>query len=185
MKALAKIVEIDEERDRKICMSLDLKVTGANHELAQWLLDHPRYSGVVIGGWLGCSKNRINTLRRWAAKGFSGTPFDAENHPDGRKARRAANPSRVQVALETNDNSESDDEFDPETGEVRDEVAAPEVLEDNILHAISGMNENARIFNKLLKVSALDREAADRINTAIDRMMGKWRSIQSTLKRKG
>jgi hypothetical protein len=56
-------------------------------------------------------------------------------------------------------------------------------LEDNILHAIGGMNENARVFNKLLKVSALDRAAVTRINTAIDRMMGKWRSIQSTLEK--
>ena len=32
-----------------------------------------------------------------------------------------------------------------------------------------------------MKASALDREAAARINTEIDKMMGKWRSIQSTL----
>jgi hypothetical protein len=32
------------ERDRKTCLSLDSKVTEASRELAQWLLDHPRYS---------------------------------------------------------------------------------------------------------------------------------------------
>jgi hypothetical protein len=61
------------------------------------------------------------------------------------------------------------------------EIAPPDVLEDNILYTIGRINENARLFNKLLKASALDREAAARINTEIDRMMGKWRSIQSTL----
>jgi hypothetical protein len=42
--------EIDEieQRDRKICISLDRKVSGANHELAQWLIDHPRYSQRVV-----------------------------------------------------------------------------------------------------------------------------------------
>jgi len=64
-------------------------------------------------------------------------------------------------------------------------VAAPETLEDNILHAIGGMNENARVFKRLLRIAALDREAAIRISTAIDRAIQKWRSIQSTLNRKG
>ena len=30
----AAIIEMDAERDRKTCVSLDLKVTGANRELA-------------------------------------------------------------------------------------------------------------------------------------------------------
>jgi archaellum component FlaC len=52
---------------------------------------------------------------------------------------------------------------------------------DNLLHSIGGMNESARVFNKVLKASAFDREAVTKINTAIDRMIKKWRSIQSTL----
>jgi hypothetical protein len=177
MNALAQIVEMDQERDRKTCVTLDLKVNGANRELAQWCLDHPRYSHADIARWLGCNESRIRRLRKWAAGGFvdfPNTSYDKNRNPVG----------PPDSSLKTNDNSESDDDFDPETGEVKDEVAAPEVLEDNILHAIGGMNENARVFNKLLKVSALDREAVARINTAIDRMMGKWRSIQSTLEKK-
>ena len=69
----------------------------------------------------------------------------------------------------------------PEPDEDESEIAEPAVLEDNLLHAISGMNENARIFNKLLKLSAFDREAVTRINTEIDGMIGKWWSVQSTL----
>jgi ParB-like chromosome segregation protein Spo0J len=83
---------------------------------------------------------------------------------------------------EVNDNSELDDYS---VNDSASEVAKPDVLEDNILNAIGGMNENARIFKKLLKVSDLDREAVARINTAIDGMVGKWRSIQSMLEKKG
>lgn len=77
---------------------------------------------------------------------------------------------------------EETDDFDAES---ETEIAAPEVLEDNILHALGGMNENARIFHRLLKISAFDRVAANRIATAIDRAIEKWRSIQSTLEKKG
>jgi hypothetical protein len=61
------------------------------------------------------------------------------------------------------------------------EIAPPEVIAENILYFIARVNENARVFNKLLKVSVLDREAVTLINTAIDGMTKKWRSIQSTL----
>jgi hypothetical protein len=64
------------------------------------------------------------------------------------------------------------------------DIASPEVIEDNILHVIGGMNENARVFNKLLRISAMDREAAARIGIVIDRAIKKWRSIQSTLEKK-
>lgn len=182
MSVVAQIVEMDQERDRKTCINLDLKVNGANRELAQWIADHRgKYSAEEIARWLGCSANRIKNLRVWAEGGFKGAPFYNE-----KRKERENRPRGVGATLETNNNSDGDDEFDPETGEVRDdEVADPNVLEDNILHAIGGMNENARIFKKLLRDSALDREAADRISTAIDRAVGKWRSIQSTLEKKG
>jgi hypothetical protein len=81
--------------------------------------------------------------------------------------------------------AQNEPQIDPATlsVSVQDEIAPPEVLAENILYAIGGVNENARIFNKLLKVSVLDREAVTRINTAIDGMIKKWRSIQSTLER--
>lgn len=174
---VAQIVEMDQERDRKTCLNLDLKVTGANRELAQWLLDHPRYSSADVAGWLGCSGSRIRDLRRWAEGGFQG-PQRGKSRPSEDASRRRD----VNEPLETNDNSESDDDLEADS---KPEVAAPAVLEDNILYAIGGMNENARVFNKLLRVSVFDRETVDRINTAIDRMIGKWRSIQSTLEKKG
>jgi hypothetical protein len=63
------------------------------------------------------------------------------------------------------------------------DVAAPEVVEDNVLYAVARMNEHARAFNKIFKASAFDREAVDRIHTALERMIQKWRSVQSTLKK--
>jgi hypothetical protein len=173
MNTAAQIVEMDHERDRKTCLMLERKVTGANRELAQWLLDHPRYSAPVVAGWIGCSDTRIKRLRRWAEGGFVGAPSN-----DEKRKQREGRHHGADAPLESLDDSESDDDLDAD-------IAAPEVLIDNIMHAIGGINENARIFNKFLKVSALDREAATRIIAAIDKMMGKWRSIQSTLERKG
>ena len=68
--------------------------------------------------------------------------------------------------------------------DVCDEIAPPEVIAEHILYTIARVNENARVFNKLLKVSVLDREATAGINAAIDGMIKKWRSIQSTVEPK-
>jgi hypothetical protein len=70
----AAIIEMDAERDRKICVSLDLKVTGAIRELAQWLVDHPRYTNSIVAIWLGCDETRIRRLRKWANEGFEALP---------------------------------------------------------------------------------------------------------------
>jgi hypothetical protein len=173
----AAIYEMDHERDRKICISLDLRVTGANHELAQWLLDHPRYQGEVVAAWLGCHERRIQRLRAWAKEGFVGSPYDKSN------AGRLRPTSTSDEPLETNDNSEPDD--DQAVDDEANETAPPDQIEDNILYVIQRINANAKASNKILRASALDREAAERISTAIERMIEKWRSIQSTLARKG
>lgn len=179
MSALAQIVEMDQERDRKTCLTLDLKVTGANRELAQWLVDHPRYSGAVVAGWIGCEERRIQKLRKWAQEGFVDLPNS--RYKDNRKPTAPSD-----AALKRNDNSESDAvEHDEDGVVIDDEIASPEQIEDNVLYAIQRINENARAFSKILKASALDREAVERINTAVDRMIQKWRSIQSTLEKKG
>jgi hypothetical protein len=53
MGATAAVIEMDVERDRKTCIALDLKVTGANRELAQWIVNHPQYTHKTIAEWLG------------------------------------------------------------------------------------------------------------------------------------
>jgi hypothetical protein len=60
-----------------------------------------------------------------------------------------------------------------------EEIAAPDQIEDNIMHSLERMNEHARIFKRHIKLSALDREAKERINAAIERTFVKWRSAQS------
>jgi hypothetical protein len=179
MSALAQIVEMDRERDRKACIALDLKITGANHELAQWIANkRGTYTIPEIARWLGTSESRITRLRKWAEGGFVGGP-----HDDDTERRKSKPPLSVEDSLKTNDNSESDDGSDDDDSD-DSEIAAPEQIEDNILYAIQRINENAGVFTKILKASALDREAVARIDTAIDRMMGKWRSIQSMLEKK-
>ena len=82
------IIEMDEERDRKACLALDLKVAGANRELAQWLLDHPQYTGAHVARGVGSGETKIKRLRHWAQSGFSD-----EKHPT--QVRRGyANPAR-------------------------------------------------------------------------------------------
>jgi hypothetical protein len=115
--------------------ALDLKVTGANRELAQWLLDHPRYSAAVIAAWIGCGTTRIKDLRRWATAGFTN-----EAHPTMARSQRQDGRRAADATLETNEDSESDDDAESDDGEI--EVATPEVLEDNILHTIDGVRPN-------------------------------------------
>src|SRR5262245_48717053 len=97
----ASIIEMDEERDRKTCVQLDLKVTGPNHELAQWLLDHPRYPNTVVARWLGCNESRIRKLRQWAKEGFVGIYDKSHSKP---KSPKSANPT-----LKSQDNPEGGD----------------------------------------------------------------------------
>jgi hypothetical protein len=98
------------------------------------------------------------------------------------RERRGRFDSKNKAARNSVPNGKTKADPGEESGDT--EIASPAVLEDNILHVIGSMNENARVFNKLLKISVFDREAVTRVNTAIDRMIGKWRSIQSTLEKK-
>jgi len=164
---------MDAERDRKTCVALDLKVVGANHELAQWLLDHPSYSNATVGRWLGCSEFRVRQLRKWARGGFSGTPFDMGIT----RNRQRDSIGRSKQPLKSLDNSESDLESDGDPG-----IADPAEVEDNVLYSLARISEHARVFRKAFKHSSFDREAEVTIMTAIDRMIDKWRSAQKVLK---
>lgn len=167
MRAVAEIIEMDEQRDRKTCVQLDLKVTGANKELAQWLLDHPRYTGAVVAGWLGCGERRIQRLRVWATEGFIGS------HQSKANAQRPS--STTGSPLESQENLENEPSEDSEL------VESPEVIEDNALHSIQRSAAVATAYRKILKASSLDREAKARISEAIERLIAKWRQTQTTL----
>ena len=64
-------------------------------------------------------------------------------------------------------------------------MVCPEVLTDDILFSIERINHNVRVWKKLAKLAALDRQTAERIDFAIKRMIQKWRLLQLTLAKKG
>lgn len=167
------IVEMAEERDRKECVSLDRKVDGANRELAKWLCEHETYSSRTVAKWLGCTYSRINYLKRWYKNGCPGKPFDNSNKPDDRERARA------QEALESNDNF-VDDEFEPS-----DEVEDPQHVVKHFMDSVGNAKSVAEAYRKIFKVSSFDSEAKKQINSAINQLIVKWRTVQSTLERRG
>lgn len=84
--AIVAVYENDEERDRKTCIALDQKATASQRELAEWILDHPRYPGRRIAEWLQCGETRVRQLRQWANEGFVGLPHSRKK----RSARAGA-----------------------------------------------------------------------------------------------
>lgn len=169
----AAIYEMDEERDRKTCLSLDHKVTGANRELAQWLLDHPRYSAPQVAEWLGCGDERIRRLRIWAKDGFEGSPQSRS-----RTGHKTSSPR--DGVLETNDNPETEDQIenrneDPEMVEDADQVAT------NALDTIKRQSAVAKAYRKVFQVSSLDRAAKEEVRSAIAELISKWQSVQRLL----
>jgi hypothetical protein len=136
------ILENDEVRDRKTCITLDQRVAGANRELAQWLMDHPRYSAIQVAEWLGCGETRIKLLRQWAKKGFPGDSYRAmSNRPSERHHGDDA-------PLKSQGNSFHADDYEPEDGPSVPvetvEVAAPEEIKTNIFDTIERQKAVAR-----------------------------------------
>jgi hypothetical protein len=165
---MSEIIEMDVERDRKTCVSLDLKVDGANRELAQWLLDHPRYSGAEVAGWLGCSKTRINDLRSWAKGGFVVTPTQArKSRHDDRRAGQSAQKSQ-----ENSEGAASVEEIETES---------PDKIVTNFLDKVSRHAAVLRAYKKVFGVSALDQAQKDEVRTAIGRLITKWQSLERGL----
>jgi hypothetical protein len=169
------IIEMDAERDRKICVSLDLKVIGADRELAQWLLDHPRYSAPVVAGWLGCSETRIKQLRGWANKGFVGPQRDGNlSQPRNDNRRRD-----VDAPLNPQENP------DPSQDDDTSYVADPEVIKENLMDTLGQHSAVAGAFIKILKQSSLAEGATGEMNSAINRLITRWRSVQAILTKEG
>jgi hypothetical protein len=169
------IIEMDTERDRKKCISLDQRVTGASRELAQWLLDHPRYSAPVVAGWLGCSETRIKQLRGWASKGFVGP------QRDGNLSRPRDDNRRRDVDAPLNPQENPDPSQDDDTSIVAD----PEVIKENLMDTLGRSLAVAKVFIKILKQSSLAEGANGELNSAINRLLNKWRAVQAILTKEG
>jgi hypothetical protein len=174
MKPVAAIIEMAEERDRKECIALDQKVTGANQELGQWLLDHEIYTGAEVARWLECGPDRIKRLRNWGEAGF---PLcGPEQWYEQNRPKRA---STRDEALKTNDNLE-DDTFEP-----LEDVEDPVKVLENILDSIKDAKAVAEAYRKILSKSPFAREEKKKIYDEITLLISKWKRVQSTLDRKG
>lgn len=169
MNQVAAIIEMDVERDRKACVALDLKVTGANRELAQWIADH-RYPNTRIAEWLGCSEARIRRLRDWAEEGFNGLP----------------NSRYKRSSPATNDPLKSQENSGPIAPEEDDEsqIESPQVIKENLLDTVSRHSAWAVAFRRFFKLSSFDEETEKEISSAIDQLISKWRAAQAALTRK-
>jgi transcriptional regulator with XRE-family HTH domain len=77
--------------------------------------------------------------------------------------------------LNSNNNFE-DDAFEP-----NDNVEDPRIVLLNVLDTIKQSKAVAEAYRKILKVSPFDRGAKIQISDAIDLLIVKWRSVQSTL----
>lgn len=176
MGAVLQIVENDIERDRKVCIKLFASVTGANRELAQWLLDHPRYTGVQVAEWLGCSDTRIKQLRRWAKAGFPGETYRSGTNRSAHDGGSAERNHGSDVALKSQDNSDGDDEGDEDA-----EFAPPEEIRKNILDSIDRQKAIALAYKKILKCPSLDHEMGAEVSAAIGGLITILQSLQRTL----
>ena len=149
---------------------------------ADWLADHPgrTVEDAKIAGTCSDAPEGEAAWCEWSRKRYCGhDPLDAPSRPPptstasaevSTEQRRAAN-ARLDDE-ETNENSEPGENT---------EVASPAVIEENVLYSLQRVNEHARLFKKLFKASTFDREAKERINTAIDRTIQKLRSTQAAL----
>jgi hypothetical protein len=172
MHGTIKQLKNTQEQDRKTCVELDSKADGTTRELAQWLHDHRTYGHSEVARWLGCSEARIRALRTWAALDFPGKGPRSGDPP------RTRTHGRANSTLNSLDNSE-------ETPIEETDMVCPEVLTEDILFNIERINHNVRVWKKLAKLAALDRQTAERIDFAIKRMIQKWRLLQLTLAKKG
>ncbi len=175
------IVENDLERDRKECIHLFARVTGANRELAQWLLDHSRYTGTTVAGWLGCGQTKIYNLREWAQGGFKD-----EDEPSAKRLARADSRRAETSALKSQENSEDEDEDelvkDIIGSDDSPEVAPPEEVVKNLLYSIERQLEITRAYKRILRASSLGEGMKGEVSDALGTLITLCQSLQRALR---
>lgn len=115
------------------------------------------------------------------------SPAHMEKVLERRAQDRARQQRHRKKSNENNDGVTRDttvENIEESDGGRETEIAEPAVIEDKLLYSIQRMNEHARVFKRLFKASAFDREAQERISTAIDKNIEKWRSTQAVLTRR-
>jgi sigma54-dependent transcription regulator len=106
-------------------------------------------------------------------------PFGKNNKRDDRlpNHRSSNGAARHQSPLASQTNFE-DDTFDPD-----DAVEDPAIVLENVLDSIRHAKSVANAYRKIFKVSSFDRGAKNQIDEAITALIGKWRSVQTLLRR--
>jgi hypothetical protein len=120
----------------------------------------------------------VDTARSEQAREGCLTEIDDEILDALEKAIQAWSTLRDGVAkidAETNQNFK-DDTFEPD-----ESVEEPKQVHMNVLDTIEQSKAVAEAYRKIFKVSPFDREAKKEISEAIDALIRKWRSVQSTL----
>lgn len=97
---------------------------------------------------------------------------------------RAAGSAEVSIEERKAEHAHLDDPIEEGCADCntpQEDVADAATVEDSALYTLARINEHARVFKKIFKLSTFDREAEIRIGTAIERMIQKWRSTQAAL----
>lgn len=168
MQPVSVIIEMDVERDRKECIKLNYEADSGNRKLAQWLLDHPIYTGAQVAVWLDCSKTRINDLRQWAADGFQKNPSEKRRDRASRE-KSQTDRSAGREALESLDNLEPQEEIADPAGFI---VAIAKNASDKANIAVRNLQNN------------FTSDDQTKIIEAIDALIRKWNSVKRKIQTK-
>jgi hypothetical protein len=76
---------------------------------------------------------------------------------------------------------QEEDNFEDDTFEPSEDVEEPARVLTNVLDSIKDAKSVAEAYRKIFKVSSFDREAKKQIYDAINLLIAKWRTVQSTL----
>jgi hypothetical protein len=101
---------------------------------------------------------------------------------DDIEAENSKTPTAAETAsaVETA-NTEASAEAQAEPTVEPDEVEDPAVVLANVLDTIENQKSVAEAYRKIFKVSSFDRSAKEEISDAIESLIRKWRSVQSTI----
>lgn len=136
-------------------------------------------TGAEIGALVGNSKAWANRMIAWARGGFNGHPFADANDPN--KGKDRAGYAGRHLPLKDKDNFEDDPTHNDEEAEL---VESPEVVKRNVFDTIDRHAAVVRAYKKIFRLSSFDRGAKKEISDAIERLISKWRAVQSTLTRR-
>jgi DNA-binding Lrp family transcriptional regulator len=132
---------------------------------------NPEKSDRAIAKEIGASPTTVGKAREELSSG--GQLKEPRVGLDGRARKQpAAKPKKKSKKAEPAAAAETT---------IDEAVEYPAIVLNNILDSIKHAKSVAEAYRKILKASTFDREAKKQINTEIDLLIRKWRTVQSTL----